>query len=49
MKLEDVLATKGPRAVTVPAKSSVVDAIRTMHAEKVGAQEARALRAYIAS
>ena len=37
MNLKDVLATKGPRVVTVPAKSSVADAIRTMQAEKVGA------------
>src|SRR5688572_15472399 len=37
MKLKDVLAAKGPRVVTVTAKSSVADAIRTMHAEKVGA------------
>lgn len=37
MKLKDVLAVKGSRLVTVPAKSSVADAIRTMHAEKVGA------------
>jgi CBS domain-containing protein len=37
MNLEDVLAAKGPRVVTVPAKSSVADAIRTMHAQKVGA------------
>ena len=37
MKLRDVLAAKGHRVVTVPAKSSVADAIRTMHAEKVGA------------
>jgi CBS domain-containing protein len=37
MKLEEVLAAKGHRVVTVPAKSSVADAIRTMHAEKVGA------------
>ena len=37
MKLKDVLETKGHRVVTVSAKSSVADAIRTMHAEKVGA------------
>jgi len=37
MKLKDVLAVKGPRVVTVPARSSVADAIRAMHAEKVGA------------
>lgn len=37
MKLEDVLAAKGRRVVTVSAKSSIADAIRTMHAEKVGA------------
>ena len=37
MKLSDVLAAKGRRLVTVSAKSSVADAIRTMHAEKVGA------------
>jgi CBS domain-containing protein len=37
MKLKDVLAAKGHRVVTVPAKSSVGDAIRTMQAEKVGA------------
>ena len=37
MKLKDVLAAKGHRVVTVPAKSSVADAVRTMHAEKVGA------------
>jgi CBS domain-containing protein len=37
MKLEDVLAAKGNRVVTVSAKSSVADAIRAMHAEKVGA------------
>jgi CBS domain-containing protein len=38
MNLKDVLAAKGrPRIVTVPAKSSIADAIRTMHAEKVGA------------
>jgi CBS domain-containing protein len=37
MKLKDVLAAKGSRVVTVAAKSSVADAIRTMVAEKVGA------------
>src|SRR5438128_7510411 len=37
MKLSDVLAAKGRRLVTVSAKSSVADAIRTMHAQKVGA------------
>jgi CBS domain-containing protein len=37
MKLRDVLAAKGSRVVAVSAKSSVADAIRTMHAEKVGA------------
>ena len=37
MMLKDVMATKGHRVVTVRAKSSVADAIRTMHAEKVGA------------
>jgi CBS domain-containing protein len=37
MKLKDVLAAKGHHVVTVSAKSSVADAIRTMHAEKVGA------------
>src|SRR5437762_590564 len=37
MTLKDVLAAKGRRMVTVLAKSSVGDAIRTMHAEKVGA------------
>jgi len=38
MNLKDVLAAKGrPRVVTVSAKSSIADAIRTMHAEKVGA------------
>jgi CBS domain-containing protein len=37
MKLSDVLAAKGSRVVAVSAKSSVADAIRTMHAEKVGA------------
>jgi len=37
MKLKEVLAAKGHRVVTVSAKSSVADAIRAMHAEKVGA------------
>jgi CBS domain-containing protein len=37
MKLKDVLAAKGHRVVTVSAKSSIADAIRRMHAEKVGA------------
>ena len=37
MNLKDVLAAKGRRVVTVSAKSSVAEAIRTMHAEKVGA------------
>ena len=37
MKLKDVLETKGHRVVAVSAKSSVADAIRAMHAEKVGA------------
>ena len=36
MQLKDVLAAKGRRVVTVSAKSSVADAIRTMHAENVG-------------
>lgn len=36
MQLKDVLAAKGHRVVAVPAKSSVADAIRTMHAENVG-------------
>jgi CBS domain-containing protein len=37
MNLKDVLAAKGRhRAVTVSAKSSIADAIRTMNAEKVG-------------
>ena len=36
MKLKDVLAAKGRRVVTVSAKSSVADAIRTMHAQNVG-------------
>ncbi len=37
MKLKDVLGAKGHRVVTVSAKSSIADAIRTMRAEKVGA------------
>jgi CBS domain-containing protein len=37
MKLKDVLAAKGHRVVTVPAKCSVAEAIRVMDAEKVGA------------
>jgi CBS domain-containing protein len=37
MMLKDVLAAKGPRVVTVSAKSSIADAVRTMHAQKVGA------------
>ena len=37
MNLKDVLAAKGPRVVTVSAKSSVADAIRKLHNEKVGA------------
>ena len=49
MKLEDVLAAKGPPRSDGAGQSSVADAIRTMHAEKVGAREAQALRAYIAS
>ena len=36
MNLKDVMAAKGHRVVTVSAKSSVADAIRRMHAEKVG-------------
>ena len=36
MRLKDVLAVKGRRVVTVSARSSIADAIRTMHAEKVG-------------
>ena len=36
MQLKDVLAAKGRRVVTVPARSSVADAIRTMHDENVG-------------
>ena len=37
MQLKDVLRVKGRRVVTVSAKSTVAGAIRTMHAEKVGA------------
>ena len=37
MRLKDVLAAKGHRVVTVSAKSSIAEAIHTMHAEKVGA------------
>ncbi len=37
MNLKDVLAAKGHRVVTVSAKSSIADAIRTMHAQNVGA------------
>ena len=37
MNLKDVLAVKGHRVVTVSAKSNVADAIRAMHAAKVGA------------
>jgi CBS domain-containing protein len=36
MTLKEVLASKGHRVVTVSAKSSVADALRTMHAENVG-------------
>ncbi|HEX2199882.1 MAG TPA: CBS domain-containing protein [Burkholderiales bacterium] len=36
MTLKDILAAKGHRIVTVSAKSSIADAIRTMHAENVG-------------
>lgn len=36
MDLKDVMAAKGHRVVTVPARSSVADAIRTMHAQNVG-------------
>jgi CBS domain-containing protein len=36
VNLRDVLAAKGRRVVTVSAKSSIADAIRTMHAENVG-------------
>lgn len=37
MKLQDILDAKGRRAVTVSATSSIAEAIRVMHAEKVGA------------
>ncbi len=37
MKLKDVLGAKGARVVAVSAKASVAEAVRTMHAEKVGA------------
>ena len=37
MKLSEVLAGKGRRVVTVSARSTITDAIRTMQAEKVGA------------
>jgi CBS domain-containing protein len=37
MNLKEVLAAKGRRVVSVSAKSSVANAIRTMHAQKVGA------------
>ena len=37
MNLDEVLAGKGRRVVTVSGKSSITDAIRTMQAEKVGA------------
>ena len=37
MKLKEILETKGHRVVTVSARSSITDAIRAMHAEKVGA------------
>jgi CBS domain-containing protein len=37
MNLNNVLAAKGRRVVTVSAKSSIAEAIRTMQAEKVGA------------
>jgi CBS domain-containing protein len=36
MRLIEVLAAKGRRVVKVSAKSSVADAIRTMHDENVG-------------
>jgi CBS domain-containing protein len=36
MKLKDVLAAKGHRVVTVSAKSSIADAIRTMYDANVG-------------
>lgn len=37
MQLKDVMAAKGHRVVTVSPRSSIADAIRRMHAEKVGA------------
>src|ERR671911_840186 len=37
MNIKDVLAAKGRRVVCVSAKSSVADAVRTMHTQKVGA------------
>jgi len=37
MNLKSVLAAKGHRVVKVSVQSSVADAIRSMHAEKVGA------------
>jgi CBS domain-containing protein len=37
MNLKEVLAAKGRRVVSVSAKSSIADAIRTMQAQKVGA------------
>ncbi|HJY75670.1 MAG TPA: CBS domain-containing protein [Burkholderiales bacterium] len=37
MTLNDVLAAKGRRVITVPARSSVADAIRVMHDNNVGA------------
>jgi CBS domain-containing protein len=37
LKLQEVLEARGHRLVTVPAKSSIAEAIRVMHAEKVGA------------
>jgi CBS domain-containing protein len=36
MWLEDVLTAKGRRVVKVSAKSTVTEAIRTMHDENVG-------------
>jgi CBS domain-containing protein len=36
MTLKDVLAAKGPRVITVSARSSVADAIRIMHDNNVG-------------
>jgi CBS domain-containing protein len=36
MTLSEVLAAKGRRVITVSARSSVADAIRTMHAVQVG-------------